>query len=109
MPLCVYATFCLSIDPSVDTVSFSHFGGCDLRPGSPQAFYIIRFHSFYPWHKFGDYQQLCNEQDLAMLPWVQEFNKFDLYTKSSSLPDVAALRPYYQGLVDKYCPGILCW
>uniref|UniRef100_A0A4W2BWK3 Inositol oxygenase n=1 Tax=Bos indicus x Bos taurus TaxID=30522 RepID=A0A4W2BWK3_BOBOX len=44
-----------------------------LRPGSPQAFYIIRFHSFYPWHKFGDYQQLCNEQDLAMLPWVQEF------------------------------------
>ncbi|KAM9684861.1 inositol oxygenase isoform 2-T2 [Dama dama] len=75
----------------------------------PEAFYIIRFHSFYPWHKFGDYQQLCNEQDLAMLPWVQEFNKFDLYTKSSSLPDVAALRPYYQGLVDKYCPGVLCW
>lgn len=36
-------------------------------------------------------------------------SKFDLYTKSSSLPDVAALRPYYQGLVDKYCPGVLCW
>ena len=39
----------------------------------PQAFYIIRYHSFYPWHTGGDYRQLCNEQDLAMLPWVQEF------------------------------------
>ncbi|KAJ8791856.1 hypothetical protein J1605_020578 [Eschrichtius robustus] len=75
----------------------------------PEAFYIIRFHSFYPWHTGGDYQQLCNEQDLAMLPWVQEFNKFDLYTKSSDLPDVDKLRPYYQGLIDKYCPGVLHW
>lgn len=74
-----------------------------------EAFYIIRFHSFYPWHTGGDYRQLCNEQDLAMLPWVQEFNKFDLYTKGSDLPDVDELRPYYQGLIDKYCPGVLCW
>lgn len=42
-------------------------------PACPQAFYMIRFHSFYPWHTGGDYRQLCNEQDLAMLPWVQEF------------------------------------
>lgn len=34
---------------------------------------MIRFHSFYPWHTGGDYRQLCGEQDLAMLPWVQEF------------------------------------
>lgn len=39
----------------------------------PQAFYMIRFHSFYPWHTGGDYMQLCSEQDLAILPWVQEF------------------------------------
>lgn len=39
----------------------------------PQAFYMIRFHSFYPWHTGGDYRQLCSEQDLAMLPWVREF------------------------------------
>ncbi|XP_057597826.1 inositol oxygenase [Hippopotamus amphibius kiboko] len=75
----------------------------------PEAFYIIRFHSFYPWHTGGDYQQLCNERDLAMLPWVQEFNKFDLYTKRSDLPDMDKLRPYYQGLIDKYCPGVLSW
>ncbi|KAM7317499.1 hypothetical protein ACRRTK_023801 [Alexandromys fortis] len=75
----------------------------------PEAFYMIRFHSFYPWHTGGDYLQLCSQQDLDMLPWVQEFNKFDLYTKSPELPDVDSLRPYYQGLIDKYCPGILSW
>ncbi|XP_007094075.2 inositol oxygenase isoform X1 [Panthera onca] len=75
----------------------------------PEAFYMIRFHSFYPWHTGGDYRQLCSEQDLAMLPWVQEFNKFDLYTKCPGLPDVDELRPYYQGLIDKYCPGVLSW
>ncbi|KAK2494408.1 hypothetical protein MC885_013978 [Smutsia gigantea] len=74
-----------------------------------EAFYMIRFHSFYPWHTGGDYMQLCSEQDLAILPWVQEFNKFDLYTKCSNLPDVDELRPYYQGLIDKYCPGVLSW
>lgn len=74
-----------------------------------EAFYMIRFHSFYPWHTGGDYRQLCSQQDLDMLPWVQEFNKFDLYTKCPDLPDVKSLRPYYQGLIDKYCPGILSW
>lgn len=39
----------------------------------PQAFYVVRFHSFYPWHTGGDYRQLCSQQDLDMLPWVQEF------------------------------------
>ncbi|XP_037703460.1 inositol oxygenase isoform X3 [Choloepus didactylus] len=75
----------------------------------PEAFYIVRFHSFYPWHTGGGYLQLCSQRDLDMLPWVQEFNKFDLYTKSAELPDVHELRPYYQGLIDKFCPGVLSW
>lgn len=33
---------------------------------------MVRFHSFYPWHAHGDYLHLCSEQDLQMLPWVQE-------------------------------------
>lgn len=74
-----------------------------------EAFYMVRFHSFYPWHAHGDYRHLCSEQDLQMLPWVQELNKFDLYTKQEELPDVQQLRGYYQGLIDKYCPGQLCW
>lgn len=36
-------------------------------------------------------------------------SKFDLYTKQEELPDVQQLRGYYQGLIDKYCPGQLCW
>lgn len=46
---------------------------CWVASSCPQAFYMIRFHSFYPWHTGGDYRHLCSEQDLAMLPWVQEF------------------------------------
>lgn len=36
-------------------------------------------------------------------------SKFDLYTKQEELPDVQQLRGYYQSLIDKYCPGQLCW
>lgn len=36
-------------------------------------------------------------------------SKFDLYTKSTELPDVEKLKPYYQSLIDKYCPGVLKW
>lgn len=74
-----------------------------------EALYMIRFHSFYPWHTGGDYQHLCNSKDLEMLPWVREFNKFDLYSKSEEIPDIEALTPYYQSLIDKYVPGIVHW
>ncbi|XP_050707350.1 inositol oxygenase-like isoform X1 [Eriocheir sinensis] len=74
-----------------------------------EAMYIIRFHSFYPWHGSGDYYHLCDNRDMEMLPWIKEFNKFDLYTKKQKIPDMKALQPYYQSLVDKYCPGKLKW
>ncbi|XP_072241863.1 inositol oxygenase isoform X2 [Leuresthes tenuis] len=74
-----------------------------------EGLYMIRFHSFYPWHAHGSYMHLCNDKDLRMLPWVKEFNKYDLYTKTPNLPDVNELKPYYQSLIDKYCPGILKW
>ncbi|XP_037078237.1 inositol oxygenase-like [Pollicipes pollicipes] len=74
-----------------------------------QGLAMIRFHSFYPWHTGGDYMHLCNEHDLRMLPWIRRFNKYDLYTKSDTMPDIPALMPYYQGLIDKYCPGKLKW
>ncbi|KAM6960727.1 inositol oxygenase isoform 2-T2 [Aplochiton taeniatus] len=74
-----------------------------------EGMYMIRFHSFYPWHSHGDYMNLCNEKDLRMLPWVREFNNFDLYTKTTDLPDMEKLKPYYQSIIDKYCPGVLQW
>ncbi|KAJ8882328.1 hypothetical protein PR048_014130, partial [Dryococelus australis] len=73
----------------------------------PQALSMIRFHSFYPWHAGGDYTHLCNEPDNQKLKWVLEFNQYDLYSKSAEVPDIEALIPYYQSLIDKYLPGKL--
>jgi len=70
----------------------------------PQALYMIRFHSFYPWHKHGAYTHLTNDEDKEMLKWVLEFNKFDLYSKDNDPVDVEKLKPYYEKLARKYFP-----
>ncbi|XP_022669320.1 inositol oxygenase-like isoform X2 [Varroa jacobsoni] len=70
-----------------------------------EAFYVIRFHSFYPCHTSGDYDYLLTDKDREMLKWVREFNRFDLYTKTDNVPNIDELMPYYQGLIDKYIPG----
>jgi len=82
----------------------SHHPQCRLPRNALNA---IRFHSFYPWHTGGDYQHLCNEQDKQTLADVHLLNKYDLYSKVDELPDIQALRPYYQTLVDKWCPGLV--
>jgi len=66
---------------------------------------MIRYHSLYPWHSGGDYRHLTNDKDEEMLEWVQKFNKYDLYTKSTKQPNIAELKEYYQKLIDKYIPG----
>ncbi len=73
------------------------------------ALYMIRFHSFYAWHREGQYDHLCDDHDREMLPWVQAFNPFDLYSKSPQPPDWQALRPYYEQLINKYLPPVLDW
>jgi inositol oxygenase len=78
------------------------------------ALYIIRFHSFYPWHKFstpeeGAYAELLDDQDKEMWKWVKEFNQFDLYSKADELPNVEKLKRYYQQLILKYFPEKLLW
>lgn len=74
-----------------------------------EALHMIRYHSFYPWHSGGDYQHLTTEEDEETKKWVLCFNKYDLYTKSEVMPDIEALWPYYEGLIDKYMPGVLEW
>lgn len=74
-----------------------------------EALYIIRFHSFYPWHTSGAYTYLTNNKDEGMLKWIREFNQFDLYTKAPEMPDVDSLNHYYEGLLRKYVPGKLRW
>jgi inositol oxygenase len=73
------------------------------------ALYMIRYHSFYPWHKEGAYDNLLNSQDRYHLELVKEFNQFDLYSKANETCDVEKLKPYYQKLIAKYFPEKVLW
>ncbi|KAI0038089.1 DUF706-domain-containing protein [Auriscalpium vulgare] len=70
---------------------------------------MIRYHSFYPWHREGAYSHLMNEKDEKALAAVRVFNPYDLYSKSNEPIDVEKLRPYYQGLIAKFFPETLNW
>jgi inositol oxygenase len=79
-----------------------------LKPHLPaEALAMIRYHSFYAWHREGDYDYLCNADDRRLLPWVQAFNPYDLYTKNPNRPQLAELKPYYEDLLAKYLPATL--
>ena len=71
------------------------------------ALYMIRYHSFYAWHREGEYRHLTDAKDEAHLPWVQKFNPYDLYSKNPNPPRLAALKPYYEDLLAKYLPATL--
>jgi len=70
---------------------------------------MIRYHSFYPWHREGAYKHLMNEKDEKMLAAVQAFNPYDLYSKSDEPCDIEKLRPYYQNLIAKFFPKQMRW
>ena len=74
-----------------------------------EALYMIRYHSFYPWHREEEYGWFTNAKDREMLDWVRKFNPYDLYTKSHQKPDVAGLRPYYEDLIEEFFPAELNW
>lgn len=74
-----------------------------------EAQYMIRYHSFYSWHREGEYDWMCNEQDRAMLKWVRAFNRYDLYSKGDERPNLDELRPYYEELTKEFFPEPLNW
>jgi inositol oxygenase len=74
-----------------------------------EALYMIRYHSFYPAHREGDYTYLMNDEDREMFKWVRAFNPYDLYTKSHEKPDMEKLRPFYDELIKEYFPPVLKW
>jgi inositol oxygenase len=74
-----------------------------------EALYMLRYHSFYPWHKEGEYTHLTNETDRKMVKWVRAFNRYDLYSKGSERPNVPELMPYYEDLVKEFFPEPLRW
>ena len=68
---------------------------------------IIRYHSFYPWHRDGAYSHLVNHDDkVKLLPIIQQFNSYDLYSKTDKIPDCKKLwKEYYEPLCHKYGIG----
>ena len=69
--------------------------------------YMLRYHSFYAWHREGAYDYLLDDHDRDMLKWVKLFNPYDLYSKNPTPPDWKQLKSYYQKLVSKYLPETL--
>jgi inositol oxygenase len=69
--------------------------------------YMLRYHSFYAWHREGGYDHLLDEHDKEMLQWVKLFNPYDLYSKSPEPPDWNKLKGYYTELIEKYLPKTL--
>jgi len=75
---------------------------------------VIRFHSFYSWHKEGAYRHLMTSQDEDTLVWVKRFSQSDLYSKSHTVLTQSyineTLHPYYESLIVKYFPNpVLYW
>ncbi|RFM25657.1 inositol oxygenase family protein [Deminuibacter soli] len=72
-----------------------------------EGLYMLRYHSFYAWHREGAYGYLLDDHDREMLRWVKLFNPYDLYSKNPNPPDWQTLKPYYEALVAKYLPAHL--
>ncbi len=66
--------------------------------------YMLRYHSFYAWHREGAYDYLLDSHDREMLKWVKLFNPYDLYSKNPTVPVWSELKGYYEDLVRKYLP-----
>lgn len=74
---------------------------------------IIRFHSFYSWHKELAYEHLMQESDYELRDLVRKFSECDLYSKDAvalTPEDIKRLKPHYQMLIEKYFPDpVLSW
>jgi inositol oxygenase len=93
-------------------MSFGHDGYIAevMKPYLPdEALYMLRFHSFYAWHRHDAYKYFENEKDKAMLEWVRKFNPYDLYSKADVKPDLQQLKPYYDDLFAEFLPAKLSW
>lgn len=75
----------------------------------PEALAMLRYHSFYPAHKHGAYRYLMDDRDIEMFRWVNEFNKYDLYSKAHAKPKLTELKSYYDDLFAEFFPETIAW
>ncbi|MBX9865817.1 MAG: inositol oxygenase [Burkholderiales bacterium] len=75
----------------------------------PEGLYILRYHSFYPWHTPQNgvmaYTELASDFDWLMLPLLKAFQKADLYSKTPNLPAQDVLEAKYHKLLDLCIPN----
>lgn len=78
----------------------------DLHKLPEEGLRIIRYHSFYPWHNAGGYQEFENKKDQETKVLVQRFNDYDLYSKSddNQLNVDQLLDEYYRDLILEFFP-----
>jgi inositol oxygenase len=69
-----------------------------------EALAMIRYHSFYPWHREGGYEWMMSGRDWEMREAVRAFNPYDLYSKNDEVPTVWDLKEYYLDLIDEFFP-----
>ena len=62
-------------------------------------------YNYYLYCYYHYYLPSSDSEDVSLLIC----SKFDLYSKSDTVPDVEAVSPYYEELIAKYCPGELSW
>ena len=74
-----------------------------------EALAMIRYHSFYPWHKEGAYRHLMDTEgkDEKMLEAVRAFNPYDLYSKTDEVPRVEELKVCSVSVLKYFCGGVL--
>jgi len=77
-------------------------GNCTIPE---EGLYIIRYHSFYPWHKFGGYSHLASQKDHDFLKYLNMFQVCDLYSKVDDKIDVPEKLKYYEELIKEYIPN----
>ena len=71
---------------------------------------IIKYHSFYAFHKDNEYHYLANEDDMKLKPMLQLFSQCDLYSKDNNNKlNIDELKHYYIELINEYCPGNFNW
>src|SRR4029079_11269053 len=61
---------------------------------------IIKYHSFYPFHKYGEYEFLADENDMKLKSLLKIFSENDLYTKNNNNKlNLKDIKPYYEDLI----------
>lgn len=66
--------------------------------------YMIRFHSFYAFHRQGGYKSLWSKTDTKLRPYLRVFSMFDLYSKPDKLPPLREMDKDFKPLVESFFP-----